>query len=135
VDVKGGAPQLVASLAAEKATAARHTLLSLRCHSCGSEIGTVRRSPRGLLFRADIPTSPKELGLMGFKEAGKQAGERWQKGVKGLVVDLINVNLGPHPALRMRCRRHGEAVTDPVRLRVALAEGKRVLSISTQAQC
>lgn len=57
-----------------------------------------------------IPQSPKALGLLQFKETGKAAGERWQKGVTGRVVDLVDLDLKPHPELKVRCRQHGETV-------------------------
>jgi hypothetical protein len=132
-DEKGGPPQLIASVAAERATAPRHTLLAIRCDLCGAEVGGVRRSPRGLLFRGVIHTPPKELGLLKSKEKGKQANERWLKGVTGLVVDLLDLDLGPHPQLKVRGRCHGEGVVHPDDLRKAIAARKKVLPIHLSA--
>jgi hypothetical protein len=69
-------PQQVASRAAEKASTEKDTILRLRCPTCQAPVGSVRRTRMGLLFRGLIPQSPKELGLLGHKERGKQAGER-----------------------------------------------------------
>ncbi|HWH36015.1 MAG TPA: hypothetical protein VNT56_11945 [Acidimicrobiales bacterium] len=133
MDEKGGPSQAVASLAAEKASHPRQTLLTLRCASCQAALGSVRRSSRGLLFIGRVATSPKEMGLLKFKESGRATGARWQKGVVGEVVDLIDQHLGPHPELQMKCRGHGKAVVEPDEIRSAVAGRKKVLVVHPSA--
>jgi hypothetical protein len=76
-----------------------------------------------------MPTSPKDAGFLAFKEAGKAAGASWQRGIVGHVIDLIDVDLGPHPDLTVRCRDHGMAVVQPAALRTAIAARRKVLPV------